>query len=266
MGCTMRPIDFLSDNLITFPQYVNQNIDKMATDKSGNINYKMNEHGFRSTSITESSNFNILTLGCSWTIGLGVEQEKIWPTLIQDKFEDSTLWNYSMYGTSTEYIAKQYYKVLSNGYKPDLVLLLWPGFSRRDYLRDDGEYRRIGGWRRSYDPNDTIFRDDKEDLAFLTLQNDYQDLHIFWNSYKFVEQMNKNFNIPTFHSVAGYYYEIFQTHMNKIVNFIDMETFFLPKDCYQNDMTAQDGKHPGKDWHNLFSNKFYDFLSRRLDV
>ena len=57
--------------------------------------------------------------------------------------------------------------------------------------------------------------------------------------------MNKNFNIPTFHSV-GYYYEIFQTHMNKIVNFIDMETFFLPKDCYQNDMKA-DGKHQGKD-------------------
>ena len=78
--------------------------------------------------------------------------------------------------------------------------------------------------------------------------------------------MNKNFNIPTFHSVAGYYYEIFQTHMNKIVNFIDMETFFLPKDCYQNDMEAQDGKHPGQDWHNLFSNRFYDFLSRRLDV
>ena len=73
----MRPTDFLSDNLITFPQYVNQNIDKMATDKSGNINYKMNEHGFRSTSITESSHFNILTLGCSWTIGLGVEQDKI---------------------------------------------------------------------------------------------------------------------------------------------------------------------------------------------
>ena len=26
--------------------------------------------------------------------------------------------------------------------------------------------------------------------------------------YKFVEQINKNFNIPTFHSVHGYYYEI----------------------------------------------------------
>ena len=37
----MKPMDFLSDSIITFPQYINQNIFKMATDQSGNINYKI---------------------------------------------------------------------------------------------------------------------------------------------------------------------------------------------------------------------------------
>ena len=112
----MRPIDFLSDNLITFPQYVNQNIDKMATDKSGNINYKMNEHGFRSTSITESSNFNILTLGCSWTIGLGVEQEKY-----QHLFKINLKIQHFGIIVCMEHQLKykQYYKVLSS------INLIW---------------------------------------------------------------------------------------------------------------------------------------------
>ena len=144
-----------------------------------------------------------------------------------------------MYGTSTEYILKQYYKVLSNGYKPDLVLILFfRRFSRRDYLRDDGEYRRIGGWRRSYDPNDTIFRDDKEDLL-LTLQNDYQDLHIFWNSYKFVEQMNKNFNIPTFHSVQILLRDFSNPHEQDSKFYRHGNFFLTKKDCYQNDMTGK---------------------------
>ena len=59
-------------------------------------------------------------------------------------------------------------------------------------------------------------------------------LHIFWNSYKFVEQMNKNFNIPTFHSVHGLLRDFSNPH-EQDSKFIDMETFFLPKDCYQND-------------------------------
>jgi hypothetical protein len=256
--------DFLSDKIITFPKYQDITLNKMATDGSETVIYKMNEHGYRSESIYKEGDINILILGCSWTLGIGVNFDDIWPNIVGSKFDNSMIWNYSMYGTSVEFISKQYYKILKSGFRPDIILLLWPGFSRRDYLREDGKYRRIGGWRRAYDPNDSIFRNDKEDLAFLTLQNDYQDLHIFWNSYKLVEQTNINYKIPTFHSVAGYYYKIFEKYYSMIINFIDEDTFFIPENCHINDKKAIDCSHPGPKWHKQFGNEFYTFIKDKI--
>ena len=110
----------------------------------------MNEHGYRSESLTKKGKLNILTLGCSWTMGVGVDNDKIWPSLIQKKYEDSVVCNYGMYGTSTEFLAKQYCRIIESGYEPNIVLILWPGLSRRDYLDEEGRHIKLFGWRTAY--------------------------------------------------------------------------------------------------------------------
>ena len=124
--------EYLSNDIITFPSYKDKVLQEMATDTTGLIEYRMNEHGYRSNSLTQSGGKKILTLGCSWTMGVGVDNDNIWPTLVGNRYDKSVVCNYGMYGTSCEFIAKQYYKILHSGYKPDIVLVIWPGFSRRD--------------------------------------------------------------------------------------------------------------------------------------
>ena len=252
--------EYLSNDIITFPSYKDKVLQEMATDTTGLIEYRMNEHGYRSNSLTQSGGRKILTLGCSWTMGVGVDNDKIWPTLIGNSYHNSVVCNYGMYGTSCEFIAEQYYKILHSGYRPDVVLVLWPGFSRRDYITDKGNHKKICGWRRAYEPFDPVFENTDVDLAFLTLQNDYQDINQFWSSYKFLEETTPS-NVLLYHSIAGYYFDIFKQHFSIIEKFIDINRFFIPNDCYVNDMKAADGSHPGSDWHKNFTNNFLDFIT-----
>lgn len=251
--------DYLSNKIITFPNYKDKVLYSLSTDNSNKIEYRMNEHGYRSESLTKKGKLNILTLGCSWTMGVGVDNDKIWPSLIQKKYEDSVVCNYGMYGTSTEFLAKQYCRIIESGYEPNIVLILWPGLSRRDYLDEEGRHIKLFGWRTAYHQDPVSKGRPDIDLAFVTLQNDYQDLNVFWSSYKFVQSITPK-NTKVFHSIAGYYYEIFDKHFESIKEFIDLDNFFIPSNCYQNDRGAVDGSHPSSEWHNKFSNQFYHFI------
>lgn len=252
----------LSDNIFVFNNYKNKKLKTLATDlyDDDTIIYDMNEHGYRSISMDEKSNYNLLTLGCSWTMGIGVDNENIWPNIIGKKLNAKTF-NYGMYGTSTSFVAKTLYKFISSQFTPDLVLIMWPGFSRRDYIREDGSFKKIGGFRPAKE-NDIVWKNQSEDLAFLEIRNDYQDLMIFWEAYNFVETIAKLYNIKIYHTISGYYYDVFKTLKANLNYTINYDTFFEPIYCYKNDYTARDKEHPGKQWHINFSNEFYDFLKK----
>jgi hypothetical protein len=238
--------NILSYNIFVLEKYKNKKLSTLATDliDDGTIVYDMNEHGYRSNSIKEKSDFNILTLGCSWTMGIGLNVDETWPMLIGNEFGKT--FNYSMYGVSTSFVAKTFYKFVSSQFTPNLVLIMWPGFSRRDYMKDDGSFKKVGGFRTAHS-KDIVWKNETEDLLFLELRNDYQDLMIFWESYKFVETIAKLYNIKIFHKVAGYYHG-----------------FFEPKNCYKNDKLARDGEHPGKNWHYNFSQEFLKFIKNKI--
>ena len=89
----------------------------------------------------------------------------------------------------------------------------------------------------------------------LTIEESIQ----FWSSYKFVQSVTPK-NTKVFHSIAGYYYKIFDEHFDLIKKFVDLDNFFIPTDCYENDKGAIDGSHPSSVWHNKFSNQFYNFI------
>jgi hypothetical protein len=251
----------LSNDLIVNQNYVNKKLYKMATDTNGSILYDMNEHGYRSISTKLKSDYNILTLGCSWTMGVGVQNEDIWPNVISKNL--GTTFNYGMYGVSTSFIAKTFYKFVVSQFSPNVCLIMWPGFSRRDYINSEGEFRKIGGFRLANN-EDVVWKNKDEDVLFLELRNDYQDLMIFWEAYNFVETIAKLYDIKLYHTIAGYYYDVFSNLENHLVKTIDYNRFFIPKNCYKNDLKGADNQHPGKDWHINFGNEFYKFIKDKL--
>ena len=253
----------LSNNVFVFEQYKNKTLNKLASDTidDGTIQYKMNEHGYRSDSFNNKSKYNVLTLGCSWTMGIGVNDDKIWPNLVGNKF--GKVFNYGMYGVSTSYIAKTLYKIVSSEFIPDMVLIMWPGFSRRDYIRENGSFKKVGGFRIAND-NDLVWKNEDEDLLFIELRNDYQDLMTFWESYTFVETIANLHKIKIFHTIAGYYYDVFKELEMELKHTIKYDRFFDPIDCYKNDLKARDNHHPGELWHDNFSKQFYTYIKNKL--
>ena len=211
--------NILSNDIISYPQYANKTLSTLASDNSGLITYEMNEYGYRtSKTVREVPQYNVLTVGCSWTMGIGVDNNLIWPTLMGDRL--GRMHNYGMYGVSTSFITKTLYKFLNSIKTPDIVLIMWPGFSRRDYITETGEFRKIGGFRTATN-KDPVWRNNEEDLLFLQLRNDNQDLMEFWEAYQFVESLSKLYRIKTFHTVAGYYYEIYKKLKPKLENTIN---------------------------------------------
>jgi hypothetical protein len=253
----------LSDDVFVFEQYKNKILPTLASDTNDDntIWYKMNEHGYRSNPLKDKSDYNILTLGCSWTMGIGVKNEKIWPNLIGEQF--GKVFNYGMYGASTSFIAKTLYKIISSEFIPDMVLIMWPGFSRRDYIKENGSFKKIGGFRMANDM-DLVWKNEDEDLMFVQLRNDYQDLMTFWEAYKFVEVIAKLYNIKIFHTIAGYYYDVFKELKSELNSTINYDTFFDPINCYKNDLKARDNHHPGELWHDNFSKEFYIYIKNKL--
>lgn len=83
--------NILSNDIITYPQYANKTLSALASDNSGLITYEMNEHGYRASKLFKTvPQYNVLTLGCSWTMGIGVDNDLIWPTLMGDKLGEFT--------------------------------------------------------------------------------------------------------------------------------------------------------------------------------
>lgn len=253
----------LSDNVFVFEQYKNKILPTLASDiiDDGTIKYNMNEHGYRSESLKNISNYNILTLGCSWTMGIGVNDDLIWPNLVGKKF--GKVFNYGMYGVSTSFIAKTLYKIVTSEFIPNMVLIMWPGFSRRDYIKENGLFKKIGGFRMAND-NDLVWKNEDEDLMFVQLRNDYQDLMTFWEAYKLVETIARLYDIKIFHTIAGYYYDVFKELQPELNMTINYDTFFDPIDCYKNDLKARDTHHPGIEWHDTFSKQFYTYIKNKL--
>jgi hypothetical protein len=94
------------------------------------IVYKYNSHGYRTKefdfNLTDS---NILCFGCSHTEGIGVREEDTWPSKLQDKFPNHTVYNLGDAGASGDTVTR----ILLNScsiFKPSKVFILWPEIAR----------------------------------------------------------------------------------------------------------------------------------------
>ncbi len=138
--------------------------------------YTYNELGFRADSITKQG-FKIMTIGCSNTEGVGVDDVDTWPALLSSNVPNSVNINLGHGGRSNDYICRTLL-TFYDFFNPDLVIILYTNLHRREiYTEQNGVEGFIPTHANGYF-RDTPDGSKKQSMLF-KLQNDNED-YINW--------------------------------------------------------------------------------------
>jgi hypothetical protein len=95
-----------------------------------NIVYQFNDLGFRDVNSSQYQGNEILALGDSFTLGIGVNVEQTWPYVLQNLLAYPVR-NFSLNGASNDWMARKL-KVLLNFFNPRLVVIHYSFSHRRE--------------------------------------------------------------------------------------------------------------------------------------
>ncbi len=147
-------------------------------DHTGRCVYSYNELGFRGDSIHKTG-FKVMSIGCSFTEGVGVMNNKTWPAQFCKLIPNSVNMNFGTGGRSNDFISRcllTYYDLI----KPDLVLIMYTYPHRKEfYTKDGGIEPFIPGLEWGYMEETEDGKEIQNNLV--NIQNDNED---FINWYK----------------------------------------------------------------------------------
>jgi len=137
-----NPLNFWNVNTFEISSYYRDSLerrrnlktDKSANDTSGLCTYTYNSLGFRGDEPTKKG-FKIMSIGCSYTEGVGVNDNETWPAQFAKLVPNGVDLNFGCAGRSNDYIVRclhTYYDLI----KPDLVLIFYTIFHRKEYYTE----------------------------------------------------------------------------------------------------------------------------------
>lgn len=216
-----------------------------GSDNSGKCSYTYNELGFRGDSI-EKNGFKIMSIGCSNTEGVGVNNDETWPHLFSIKIPEGVDLNFGCGGRSNDYISRTlltYYDLV----RPDLVLIMYTSPQRREFYTKECKiepFMPTSSWGWMEETEEGI----QTQESLINIQNGYSD---FINWYKnhllikyFLESKKCNWIWNGSFGIDKKYQE---------PNRFDGDYFYFAD-------RGADGKHPGP-IHNLkYSFRLFDHI------
>ena len=115
--------------------------DDGANPKPTDTIYHFNSLGFRGEEFDPAARLKIFVSGCSYTFGLGVQHDQIWPALLKKRLADRldmpldhvNLQNFSQVGASNGYIARTIIRQCDR-VRPDLAVIAFTHCERTEYL------------------------------------------------------------------------------------------------------------------------------------
>ena len=122
------------DELMDNPEH-REYFEARGWDQPGAIIYKINKYGFRCSEFALNTK-SVVALGCSYTQGIGLPIDTLWPELVGKQL-DLTVYNLSWAGTSSDtcfMLAKYWLPIL----RPSLVVMAAPPKNRFDIIRAAG--------------------------------------------------------------------------------------------------------------------------------
>lgn len=252
----MKPLKYwnpegfeISSYKYSLKERVNQTYTVSGGDNTGLCTYTYNELGFRGDSPTKNG-FKVMSIGCSITEGVGVNDNETWPAQFCSHIENGVNLNFGTGGRSNDFICRclmSYYDLI----KPDLVLIMYTFPHRREIYTDNNEiepYMPTKVWGKLSETDDGQMIQKSLDI----LQNDNVD---FINWYKnhmliklFLESKNCNWLWDGNNLQTSY------TEFNR---FTSMDNFKMI------DLGSED-IHPGPNHHNHYGRILYNYIYKNF--
>ncbi len=246
----MKPLDYWKPDTFEISSYkyslkerVNKTYTTSGGDTTGSCTYTYNELGFRGDNIKKEG-FKVMSLGCSHTEGVGVNDDETWPAQFCSHIENGVNLNFGTGGRSNDFICRclmSYYDLI----KPDLVLILYTYPHRREIYTDDNSiepYIPTKVWGRLLETDDGKMIQSSMDI----LQNENSD---FINWYKN-------------HMLIKLFLE--SKKCNWIWDNSLIETAYADENMFSGEFGRKyldlgaDGRHPGKKHHFNYAMKIFN--------
>ena len=224
---------------------INQIYTTSGGDNTNLCTYTYNELGFRGDSIKKEG-FKVMSLGCSITEGVGVNDNETWPAQFSNQIENSVNFNFGTGGRSNDFICRclmSYYDLI----KPDLVLIMYTFPHRREIYTEDNciePYIPAKSWGKLLETEEGQIIQSSMDI----LQNDNSDFINWYKNHQliklFLESKKCNWLWDGKHLSTNY------QEFNR----------FNVLDNFKMDL-GSDNLHPGPKHHNYYGKVLYDYIS-----
>ena len=194
------------------------------------IDYQFNELGFRDCSYKQYQGNEILAIGDSFTLGLGVNAEQIWPSILS-KLLDYPVRNFSLNGASNDWMSRKTLEIL-NFFRPRAIVVHYSFSHRRENPFHD--------WH------------DDERTECEPMNTDQENLDNWEKNY----QIFNNLSIPVIHSfitdwdTTGVDYKSYGPNMLPPIKKLDL---------------ARDGFHYGIKTHSVLARALANITSPLVD-
>lgn len=222
----------------------NKTYKTSGSDNTGLCTYTYNELGFRGDSINKKG-FKVMSIGCSLTEGVGVNDHETWPFYFTQHIPNSVNMNFGTGGRSNDFISRcllTYYDLI----KPDLVLIMYTlPFRKEIYTKLGGvePYTPVSTWGYTKETEEGIFTQQ----TLVSLQNENDDFINWYKNHLLIKNFleNKNCNWLWNGSFLLYEYTENNRFDGAYKNFIDM---------------GVDNSHPGPTHNKKYSESLYNHI------
>jgi hypothetical protein len=242
--CNVVTNFYSTDNEETFYKN-NKKLGKEWKYYNSNIDYQFNSLGYRTKEIKDLDQDFLLTFGCSYTEGVGLDESDIWTTQISE-FLNLDLYNHAKQASGIDI---QCYNALlwnvNNLPKPKIVIVQWPHKDRKSFgsriddniIIDDYSYTNtLDGkwWGKRY----------VQDIG-------EQELNImFW--YESFNNVWKQLGVPVLNF----------TWDSDLLPYIQRSKYRVYRIKSTHIDTARDCQHDGVEFHKMTSNKLKSILQQ----
>lgn len=215
-----------------------QLLTKLGYTPDVKIEYRIDGYGFRNhqTRITGS----ILTLGCSFTFGIGLHVEDIWPTLLGERLQ-KPVYNAGLNGTSADNAFRILNELLKE-HRPIAVFCMMPSDDRWEFHWDD-KYTNFGPWGMTGGAE--FEADEIRIISELHMNEERNQLNQLKNLLGMQKLCDKR-NIPFMH---------LDRHTGRVEA---LEVAGV-------DDWARDLGHQGRKWHQIISERMENLFEESLD-
>tara|TARA_B100000949_G_C14216803_1_gene422719 strand:- start:41 stop:916 length:876 start_codon:yes stop_codon:yes gene_type:complete len=197
-----------------------------------------NNYGFRCENIEEKTNndFVIISLGCSFTYGAGVNVEDRWTDVFCKKVQETTNlrvrnYNLALEGHSNDYCARMVYKTILN-LKPDLYCFLFTYRNRLEWItQDEGKITQvIPGY----------------DSTFIEIINDGVAMYNFNKNFILIKTLCELHNVPFIFGTVDPRIHMYMQHLPNYVG------------KFNRDIHGIDGEHPSAEKQIELGKRFFN--------